>query len=163
MLDLTSLLALMRELAVVLALFGALLAYAFLRGRRASMCLILGLYIALLISLTFPYHDALIAFISRIGAGPNAAAALVFAGFAALGALLFNRLLEDEYDMPALEDVTKKILLAALGTILLLAFSYHILPLSGIVDPDGVLSALFAPESHFFWLLIIPLIGLLLV
>lgn len=161
--DVASVVALIRELAVILALFGALLMYAFMRGRRAVMCLILGLYIALLISLTFPYNDALVAFVAQVGAGANIAAIIVFAFFALLGSMLFNRLLEDEYDMSAFEDIAKKVLLAALGTILLIAFSYHVLPISGMIDPDGVLSAFFAPESHFFWLLIIPLIGLLVI
>jgi hypothetical protein len=41
-----------------------------------------------------------------------------------------------------------------------MAFSYHVLPVTSIIDPGSAINRLFGPAEYFFWLMIIPFIGL---
>ena len=160
--DVSIALAILLEFLVLIVVFGALLAYAIVRGRRALIALILGLYVALLISLKFPYYDQI--FSSAAGASTTMLTILVFAVFTGIGTFLFERLLADEYDdEPALSGVAKKATVALLGTVLVMAYSYHVLPVTALLDPGASVGALFAPEQYFFWFLIIPLVGLFFV
>ncbi len=140
-------------------IFIALLFYTMIRGRRSITSLILGLYFALLVTLEFPYHDVvdtwLGAFISK-----NTAAMIVFALFTAIAAVLMDRLLFYRIDESAFQAFPKKITLALLGTILIMAFSFHVLPVTDFINPGAPASQLFGPQEYFFWWLIIPLIGL---
>ncbi len=160
--DVSVALAFLREFLVLIVVFGALLAYAVVRGRRALIALILGLYVALLISLKFPYHDAV--FARAPGLSTTTLTILIFAVFTGVGAFLFERLLAEEYDdEPALAGIAKKAMVAVLGTVLVMAYSYHVLPVTGLVDPGAAIGALFAPQEYFFWFLVIPFVGLFFV
>lgn len=161
--EIETILALIREFLFLIVVFGALLGYAFVRGRRSLVCLILGLYIALLISLKFPYYEELFAFAARSGLSNTIFSIIIFVLFTGIGTILFERLLADDYEERAVEGMLKKVFLASLGTILVIAFSYHVLPVTSIIEPSASLNALFAPPEYFFWLLIVPLVGLLFV
>ena len=56
--------------------------------------------------------------------------------------------------------VAKKAILVVLATILVMAYSYHVLPVTSLIDPGSAVGALFAPPEYFFWLMIAPLVGL---
>lgn len=161
--DIAHILTLIREFLVVILVFGALLAYAVVRGRRALMGLILGLYLALLVSLKFPYYDVIFGMSSQTDASHTIIRIIIFAIFTGLGAFLFERLLEEEYKESAFEGISKKAIVAALGTILVMAYSYHVLPLTEFVQPGVVVSNLFAPPEYFFWMLVLPLLGFLFI
>ena len=148
---------------VLICIFGALFAYAIVRGKRALIALILGLYIALLISLEFPYYERIFAMTSGGGNSEAMATIGLFAIFTMASAFLAERLISYEYEERAFEGIGKKILLAMLGTVLILTYSYHVLPITTIVDPGATISSLFAPPEYFFWLLMIPLVGLFII
>lgn len=157
----SSLLGLARELAVLLVIFGALLAYAVVRGQRALLSLVLGLYIALLISVEFPYYVNIVAatsFMSETGVRM-----FMFAIFTAFGSFLFERLLSRLLDETALEGIGKKVILSILATTLVMSYSYHVLPITEMIDPGAKIGALFAPQEYFFWWLLLPLVGILFV
>ncbi len=158
--DFHSILSLGKEFLVLLIVFAALLAYAIIRGKRALMSLILGLYGALLISLKFPYYDAIYNHTAREGKTVSIITIVIFALFTVLGTILFERLLFDDYEGSKFEGLPKKVILAILGTILVLAFSYHVLPVTTLVNPGSAISTIFSPPQYFFWFLVIPLIGL---
>ena len=42
-------------------------------------------------------------------------------------------------------------------------YSYHALPVTDLITPGSPIQALFAPEQHFFWWLLIPLIAIFFV
>ncbi len=157
--DFQSVFSLAKEFLVLIVVFGVLLGYAVIRGNRALITLTLGLYLALLISLKFPYYDA----VYRIaGAGEHGApivAVLAFAAFAVLATLFFGRLLPRDY-AEAYESVPKKFILAALTTALVMALAYNALPATALIDPGASIGALFGPPEYFFWLLLAPLVGL---
>jgi hypothetical protein len=161
--DIATALSFAREFLVLICIFGALFAYAIVRGKRALIALILGLYIALLISLEFPYYEAIFNMTSREGNSEAMVTIGLFAIFTMVSAFLAERLISYEYEERAFEGIGKKILLAMLGTVLILTYSYHVLPITTIVDPGATISSLFAPREYFFWLLMIPLAGLFII
>lgn len=160
--DVASIVAQMKSLAVPLVLFSALLVFVMVQGRRALTSLILGLYLALLLSLVFPYYDFLFEHISGDFISDTFIRISLFAIFTAVGAILFDRLLFYRIDEGMFEALPKKMLLALLGTILILAFSYHVLPFASLVAPDTVIQTFFAPHELFFWWLVLPLLVLFL-
>ena len=157
--DIQSVLSLAKAFVGLIVVFGALLAYGAGRGNRALVSLILGIYIGLLVSLKFPYYDAVYRLATAGEHGAPIVAVVLFALFAALGTLLFSRLLPRDYE-DTYEGVPKKLLLAALATVLIMALSYHALPVTALINPGPAVGALFGPPEYFFWLLIAPLVGL---
>lgn len=153
-------LEILRESIAFILLVLALLAYTMTRGLHSLVALILGLYIALLISLKFPYYDALYGLTD--GEKSNAILAILFfALITVLATILFGRLLSGGYDESALDAFWKKFLFALFGAALIMTYSYHVLPITTFVEP-GPVGLLFAPEANFFWWLIIPLMLLFL-
>lgn len=156
--DFQSALSLTKEFLALIVVFGALLAYAVIRGSRALITLTLGLYFALLMSLKFPYYDAIY---RTLGAGEHGApivAVIVFVLFTALATLLFGRLLPRDYSA-MYKSVPKKLILTTLTTILVMTLVYHALPATALFDPGASIGALFGQPEYFFWLLLAPLVG----
>lgn len=143
---------------VPLLTFIALLLFSVVRGRRAITSLILGLYFALLISLKFPYYEEIYGAIGFLN--DTTLSIIIFTAFAAFSAMLMDRLLFYRIDETAFEGFGKKAALATLGTVLILAYSYHVLPITGLIDPGTSAHLLFAPEEYFFWWLVAPLVVL---
>jgi hypothetical protein len=157
--DFSSVIDYIQSALVPLLTFIALLFFSIIRGRRAITSLILGLYFALLISLKFPYYGNIYSvagdFITE-----TVLSIIVFAVFTTVFSLLMDRLLFYRIDESAFEGFGKKLVLAILATILIMAYSYHVLPITNLVNPGFPASMLFAPQEYFFWWLIIPLVGL---
>jgi hypothetical protein len=158
--DIGAVIGYIQSALVPLLTFVALLLFSIIRGRRAITSLILGLYLALLISMKFPYygriHDT-IGFLSD-----TTLSIITFAVFTAFCSMLMDRLLFYRIDETAFEGFGKKAVLAVLGTILVMAYSYHVLPITNIIDPGVPANILFAPQDHFFWWLMGPLVVLFL-
>ncbi len=157
--DVHAILGYLESALLPLVTFFVLLAFAMYRGRRAITSLILGLYFALLISLVFPYHDKIDAAFGSF-LNKNTVSLLVFTVFTVISALLMDKLLFYRNDESAFQGLHKKMALALLGTILIMSYSFHVLPVTTFINPGAPASMLFAPQEYFFWWLIIPLIGL---
>lgn len=158
--DTAEIVVLIKESVFLLVVFSGFLLYAMGKGRYALVNLIFGLYLALLISLKFPYYNIL-----TLGTGDSAAMTkiLIFVAFVAVGVILFRRHIPgDDYE-PAFTGFSKKILLAIMATVLVMIFSFHALPVTEIITPGTPIQALFAPQENFFWWLILPLISLFFV
>lgn len=154
-------LGLTKELSALLLVFAALFAYAIVRGQRALLSLVFGLYIALLISVEFPYYTKMtqsLTFMSE-----PAIRMAMFALFTAFGSYLFERLLSRLLDETAIEGIGKKVILSVLATTLVMSFSYHVLPITHLIDPGARIGAFFAPQEYFFWWLLLPLLGIMFV
>lgn len=131
------------------------------KGRQALINIICGLYFALLISIHFPYYEKLLGGIERVSV--QAGVKLVF--FAALTFIftkLFKRLMPSEYQEGKFESFHKKILLAGGASILVLAFSFNVLPVGEFLTTDTPIQMLFSNEGFFFWWLLLPLVFLYL-
>ena len=154
--DTDAAISLLKESAFVLGVFGFLLVYAFLRGRQAITNLILGLYLALLITLKFPYFDAILKNVAD-ARSKSMVMIGIFAVFTILATLLFSRLMPREYAEGKFEATGKKLAFALAGTILVMAYSYHALPVTEFIDPGSPIQSIFAPEKGFFLWLLVPL------
>lgn len=158
--DTDSIVSLLKESIFLLSVFGVLLLYAMAKGRYALINVILALYLALLISIKFPYYNEVT---QGEGDGNAIEKILIFLAFVVAGTMLFRRHIPgDDYE-PAFHRFWKKILLAAMGTILVMIFSFHALPVTDIITPGTPIQSLFAPAENFFWWLILPLIVLFFV
>ena len=158
--DTAGITGLLQESIYMLVVFGVFLFYAMGKGRYALVNVIFGLYLALLVALKFPYFDALAGVKGESGA---VAKILIFIAFTIAGTMLFRRHVPgDDYE-PAFQNLWKKVLLATMATVLVMAYSFHALPVTEIITPGTPIQSLFAPTENFFWWLILPLVALFFV
>lgn len=155
--DTGSLISVVHESLFVIVVFGGFLMYALIRGRQGLINIIMGLYLALLISLKFPYFDAILGNADSLKS-KAILMIVVFVVFSFLATWLFSRLMPREYDERMFESFGKKLMFAAAGTILVMAYSYHALPLTELVNPGSPVQYLFGSELSFFWWLLTPLV-----
>ncbi len=159
--DTAALATAVQEYLFLILVFVCFLAYAVSAGRQSITNIILGLYFALLISIEFPYYEVI------LGATSNEKTEsilmlIVFGLFTLGGTILFARLMPREYSEKKFEGFWRKILLAAGATMLVMAFSYHALPVTDIITPGSPIQFLFGSEGSFFYWLIAPIIILFL-
>jgi hypothetical protein len=155
------LLSLLQECLYLIIVFFSFLGIGLWRGRYTLVNLILALDLALLFTLKFPYFESL------LRDGETSANALIqialFIGFTTVGVFLFRRHIPgDDYEK-AFEGFWKKLLLAAGATVLIMAFSYHVLPVTEFIHPGTPIQTVFAPDTYFFWWLLAPLVILFIV
>lgn len=147
--DLGYILNLLYEFAYFLGVFGFFLLFAIFRGRQAIMNITIGLYLALLITEHVPNYATLFS---------SAAAKLAVFAFTTLLTTIFcYRIMPDEFRENRFESLGKKLLLSLGATILVMAFSFQVLPVSEFLTPGTPLQTLFGPESYFFWWLLVPM------
>lgn len=149
------------ETAFLLIVFGVMWFYAIFRGRQAIINLIFGLYLALLLSLQFPFYEQIL---GSTESGTEAVGKLVIFGvFTVLMTLLCHRVMPDEFQEKKIETMGKKFLLAASATIIVMIFSFHALPITEFMTPGTPVQSLFAPEGYFFGWLVVPLVILFVI
>lgn len=160
--DIATILATLSELAYLLIVFGVFLIFAISRGRQATMNVIIALYLALLISMVFPGYEKL--FRSLESAESIAAAKLLFFLFITMfTTALTYRIMPSEFKEKKFESMGKKILLAGAGTVLIMTFSFQVLPVTEFLTPGTPVQSLFEPAVYFFWWLLVPLVILYIV
>lgn len=143
-----------KEIAFLLIVFGVFIGIAVAKGKQTLINVIMGLYLGLLLSLEFPYYENISG-----GAGSESIVKLsIFVAFTALATWLFNRLMPREFDEKAFQGFGMKFLFASGATILVMAFSFNVLPVTEFLMPGTPIQALFAPSEYFFWWLIAPIV-----
>jgi len=160
--DLAYALNFVTEAAYLLLVFIFCLAFSIFKGRQAIMNLMVGLYLALLISIQFPAYDVIF---GGIDSSVSLASAKLgfFAIITLLTTLLCYRIMPSEFRENKFESLGKKILLSSGATILIMIFSFHVLPVTEFLTPGTPIQSLFAPEVYFFWWLLVPLVILYIV
>lgn len=159
--DTATILGFLQESLFMIIVFGIFMFLALKKGRQTVTNVILGLYLALLISLEFPYYDAILGSASS-AKSESILMLIVFGAFAFIAMHLFHRILPREYDESSFEDFWKKFLLASAGTVLVMAYSYHALPVTDLITPGSPINYLFASSQSFFYWLIAPIVILYL-
>ncbi|MCB9816040.1 hypothetical protein H6786_01470 [Candidatus Nomurabacteria bacterium] len=150
------------EFAYFIGVFALFIVFAVFKGRQATINVIFGLYLALLITLEFPNYDAI--FKNIEGGAQTAIAHLVlFAIITFMTTALCWRVMPDEFREERFESMGKKLLLALSATMLVMIFSFHVLPVTEFLTPGTPLQSLFGPEQYFFWWLLVPLVILYIV
>ncbi len=157
--DTAYLIDLIQESLYLIIVFGAFTVFAMARGRQSLINLIMGLYLALLISIQFPYYDALLGSTESVRS-EALLKIILFAAFTIAATYLFARLMPREYDETAFEGLGKKLIFASMATVLVMAFSFHVLPVTEFIQPGTPIQSLFASADNFFFWLMLPLIGL---
>jgi high-affinity Fe2+/Pb2+ permease len=160
--DTASFTAALQEYLFLLLVFGCFLVYAISAGRQSITNIILGLYFALLISIEFPFYNVILGSTSNEKT-ESILMLVVFAAFTLGGTILFARLMPREYSEKKFEGFWKKLLLACGATILVMAFSYHALPVTDLITPGSPIQYLFGSENSFFYWLIAPIVVLFIV
>ncbi len=160
--DFGYLLLFLYEFSYLLSVFGVFVVIAVLKGRQAIINIIFGLYLSLLLVTFLPNYDQLFSSVS--GAAANSAAQLAFFVFlTVITTIVSARVMPDEFSETRFESFFKKILLALSATLLVVAFSFQVLPVEELLSVSTPLQLLFSPEIYFFWWLLIPLIVLFFV
>jgi len=149
------------EISYLLAVFLLFMVWATFKGRQAMINIIFGLYLALLILIEFPYTSYLT---DNLGGSvaQSLGQLILFSIFTILATWLFAHVMPDEFREKKFESYFKKMLLAGAASILVMAFSFQVLPVTDFLTPGTPLQTLFAPEGFFFWWLMIPLVILFL-
>jgi uncharacterized membrane protein len=157
--DIAYIISLVQEITYLLIIFGGFLFYSIFKGRQAVINIVTGLYVALLFSFIFPYYHL---FVSDSSSAHSHAIGniLLFLIFTLLGTVLMTRLMPDEFREKRFESLGKKILVSMAGTILVMAFSFQVLPVTEILITDSPLQFLFGNKDYFFWWLFLPMIML---
>ena len=144
----------LRESLYLILVFLFFFFYATFKGRQALINLIIGLYFALLISMLFPYYDAIL---GSAGAGGESFLKLgLFVVFTILATIFFTRMMPEEFKEKKTESVGKKLLIAASATIVVMVFSYHVLPVTEFITPGSPITFLFGSFHYYFWWLLAP-------
>lgn len=155
--DTAGVLSFLHESLYMIVVFTVFLFFALNKGRQTVTNIILGLYLALLVSIQFPFYDEILGNASN-AKSESILMLIVFAGFTFLATILFHRILPREYDESSFEGFGRKLLLATGGTVLVMAFSYHALPVTDLITPGSPIQSLFASADSFFYWLIAPLL-----
>lgn len=150
------------ESAYLIMVFVLCLTFAIFKGRQAIINLMFGLYLALLISLEFPNYDVIF---GSLESGHSLAIAKMgfFAVITVLTTMLCYRIMPDEFQENRFESMGKKTLLSVGATVLIMIFSFHVLPVTEFLTPGTPIQSLFAPEAYFFWWLLLPLVILFII
>lgn len=140
------------DLLIIGGLFVALFALSLRYGKNASISLIVGTFIALVLYTNFPYADRL-----QFFSGPRGAfysfAAIFFASLA-IGYMVMSRFLPPDFSARTPGRILDAGLLAAATTGLLVVLSYHVLPIDPLYRFAPSVDAFFAaPELLFWWLI----------
>ena len=156
--DTSSIIGLLQESLFLIIVFCVFLIIAMVKGKYAIINTIFALYLALLVSLEFPYYDF---FLNAGDTSGNAVVLIViFIIFTGIGLFLFRKHIPgDDYEN-AFQHFNKKLILAIMATILIMAYSYQVLPVTELLTPGSPIHSLFAPKENFFWWLILPLVTL---
>jgi hypothetical protein len=147
------------EIAYFLVVLGIVFTFSLFRGRQAIINIIFALYLALLISVEFPFYDEVLGSLSD-SVSISTAKLIIFLVFTALATALCFRIMPDEFREMKLESLSKKFTLSLCATILVMVFSFHVLPVTEFLTPGTPIQSLFAPAEYFFWWLILPLVAL---
>lgn len=150
------------ETAYLLIVFSIFLAFAIFKGRQAIINIMVGLYLALLITLELPGYDIIF---GRFETSQSLAAArLAFFVFISIfTTALCYRIMPEEFREKRFESFWKKLFLAIGATILIMIFSFHVLPVTEFMTSSTPIQSLFGPDIYFFWWLIVPMVILYIV
>lgn len=160
--DTSTVIVFLQESLFLILVYGAFLGFAMFRSTQSLINLTLGLYLAFLISIKFPYYDLILGSTGGNATTESITMILVFAAFTTASTLLFGRLMIGGGDEPAFDNFSNKLLYAGGATILIMIYSYHVLPIADLVHPGTPIQYLFASEASFFWWLLAPLLLLFL-
>lgn len=139
------------DLIIVVGIFGALLALAFMLGRGKTVAAYISLYVGLLLFAYFPYTKQIAGYASSA----SQKSLILCAVLLALSGIAYAavRHVVDTFDMGESGGIAP-FALAALGTGITLAVLHNSVPFGAIHTFPKSISAFFTFEHAFFWWLL---------
>jgi hypothetical protein len=148
------------DIAIIAGVFLLFLIYAFQSGKGRIISFILSLYVGVLVFMSFPYLD-FFTFFSATDLQVTLSHLAIFAVLVFVIHHALNFVTYSEYSVGG-GKAFQAIVLALSATVLTFAFVYHTLPISVLHDFSPSIDGYFASQ-FFFWWLVAPLAGVLLV
>lgn len=148
------------DTVILITIFVVLLVYGLRYGKYRMISLVLSFYIVIPIISFFPYLQNL----SILGESANATLYSqigVFLLIVIFLNIILSRFICEEFPSRGMRRFFEAGLLSISSGGLLLAISYHIIPITALYDFAAPVDSLFASAAMFFWWLIIPLAVLL--
>lgn len=127
------------------------------RGRQTLINIICALYLTLLLTTQFPYYSFILGELTKTTV-IAAVKLILFVIIAVFCTLLFKRIMPEEYREGKLESFGKKIILAIGATVLVMIFSFNIVPVSEFLNTSTPIQSLFSNQQFFFPWLLFPLL-----
>ena len=150
------------DLLIIFVLFGLFLGVGFQYGKRRIIALIISLYIASFVYLQFPYIEKILSFDAGVF-GVTAVVVSVFSVFFIVLYITVHRVVRASFPLRSGRRWLEAALLGIFSTTLVLALSYHVIPIEEIYDFSEPIDHLFESTEFFFWWLVAPLVILLTV
>ncbi len=140
------------EGAFILAVFLISLLFATMRGRQFMINVIYGLYFGLLFTLVSPLNitnntNELIDIWINIG---------IFTLATVTGSVITSKLMPISYRESVLESLGKKIFLSSAVTLLIILFSFHVIPVEKLIAFNSFTYRIFSDAQIFFLWLFVP-------
>lgn len=142
------------DFLIIIILLSAFFLFAWYMNYGQLVALLLALYAAYALYVTFPYQSflptapALTALLAQIGLY----IALVFIFY-----IILRRVVVSDFLYIGVMGV---IILSFLGAAFLMALAYHVFPVAEVYTFTPPLDLLFAPAKYFWWWFIAPVVGL---
>ncbi|MBX2866866.1 hypothetical protein KTR10_02850 [Candidatus Kaiserbacteria bacterium] len=149
--DTATIIATAQQLLFWIVIFGVCFGYGVVRGSRALVGLIMSLYIAFLVFTLFPYQSYIESAQSAI---------TLFVVLLVISIYILGKVIERDEDESAFENFGKKVIFGLLASALIVAYSYHVVPVTEFITPGSFIHTLFEPAENFFWWMVAPLVGL---
>ena len=146
--ELQTILNFIKELSFLLFVFAVFLFLVIRFGRQLLINIIIGLYLALLVVQTAPFlpSDSIFGYL--------VAFLLITTG----ATFVIAKLMPVPFREKKFESFGKKLFLTTAATILIMLFSFHVIPVDQVITIGSPISAIFASTELFFWWLITPFV-----
>lgn len=149
------------DIVILAAAFLILAAYGFYFGKGRLLAFITGFYAASLLYINFPYRES---FIFWKGTTQQVALsrALIFLVFFVIANYIFIKFMHGDFSFSKTSRLFEIGILSLSGTILVMVFVHHIVPLDTVHTFSSGISGLFASKTALFWWFLTPLVGILI-
>lgn len=144
------------DFIIIAITFAVLFVLSIHFGKGAIITLIFSFYVGLLVYLHFPYIERFL-FFTETETQLFLSNAIVFLTFVIISYVTLSRVVYADFSEKTAGRLLEAGLLSASAALLLLAFSYQILPVTTLYNFGAPVDLLFEPSNFFFLWLIIPL------
>lgn len=144
------------DFIIIVVTLAALFTLSMHLGKGAIITLIFSFYVGLLTYLHFPYIERFL-FFTENETQLFLSNAAIFLAFVIISYVTLSRVVYADFSEGAPERIFEAGLLSAAATLLLLSFSYQILPVTTLYNFSESVDLLFEPSNLFFLWLVIPL------
>ena len=149
------------DFIIIAVTFAVLFLLSMRSGKGTTITLIFSFYVGLLTYLHFPYIERFL-FFTETETQLFLSNAIVFLAFVIISYVTLSRVVYADFSEKTPTRLLEAGLLSAAATLLLLSFSYQILPVTTLYNFGAPVDSLFEPSNLFFLWLMIPLVIVIL-